>query len=98
MKDEELREKVNELVADIKKLGGRVVKLEGVALSILPCPQCKHGTAHQFWPHRKWFGGHSYVINNQTEDFYRCLNCGGDWVYGTKTEGTKYEPPKPKSI
>ena len=98
MKDKDLREKVDERLADIgvrnTELHCRVVELEDLKLSILPCPRCKHETIHQFWPCRGYVGWGTYVINDQTEDFHRCLNCGGDWVYGTETVATKYMPPK----
>ncbi len=101
MKDKELREDVNERLEDIRVRDGdlrsRVARLETMNLSIMPCPQCKHETIHQFWPCRGLHMGRSYVINNQTEDFRRCLNCGADWTYDIETVGTKYKPPKPKS-
>ena len=98
MKDNELRREVDERLADIRvrdgNLRSRVARLENMNLSILPCPQCKHETIHQFWPYLRWDGFRTRIINNQTEDFHRCLNCGSDWVYDTETVAREYKPPK----
>ena len=83
MKDKELKERFSWLQE-------RVGKLEAAEISVRFCSACEKDTIHQFHPRRTLV----YVIRDQWSDFYRCLNCGTDWMYSTETVATKYKPPK----